>query len=57
MKQEQDTTAVVNESRRKFLEKTGKAAVVAPDAARLLAAESKTAMAQMASGGTPPQNP
>lgn len=54
MKKEQQTSKV-DESRRKFLEKTGKAAVVAPAAALLLAAESKTAMAQQVpSGGFTP---
>jgi hypothetical protein len=53
MKKEQQISEV-DESRRRFLEKTGKAAVIAPAAALLLAAESKTAMAQTPSGGTPP---
>lgn len=40
--------SVINESRRAFLEKAGKAAAAAPAAALLLAAGAQTAKAQVA---------
>lgn len=46
---------VINESRRAFLEKAGKAAAVAPAAALLLAAGTQSANAQVADPyNTPP---
>jgi hypothetical protein len=49
----ENENSVVNQSRRAFLEKAGKAAAAAPAAALLLAAGTQTVKAQVVPYGTP----